>query len=129
MFSAVLRQLTTPIKIADASAQALRLNVGRHTMHTPVCKNTNKYHVDDMIFPCKQIKLEVVQPQEMDISKLSFTIQSIVRMQNFSLSNYDVETTAAEKATKRDDAEAPEHLWNYRIAYLLGTKTLDATGH
>ncbi|KAL7574612.1 hypothetical protein ACA910_002965 [Epithemia clementina (nom. ined.)] len=46
-------------------------------------------------------------------------------MRHFLLSDYEVETTAAEKATKRDDAEVPEHLWNYRIAYLLGTKALD----
>ncbi|KAL7561660.1 hypothetical protein ACA910_018550 [Epithemia clementina (nom. ined.)] len=69
-----------------------------------------------------QINQELCSEQPPVMSWATLTIE---RMKTFLLSNYHSGSTVVEKAAKNDDAEVPVHLWDFRIAFLMGVRRLE----
>ncbi|KAL7574419.1 hypothetical protein ACA910_015794 [Epithemia clementina (nom. ined.)] len=136
MIETLISNITAPVKIADCLAQDLR-NAFLQLMATQQERIHLKrlHHLANWDTPQsdkllsarhhKHIKPMFTNEEHTPTCTLSWATQTISRMATFSLQNYDVQTTATEKAVKRDDAEVPEHLWNFRIALLLGTTELN----
>ncbi|KAL7555829.1 hypothetical protein ACA910_015234 [Epithemia clementina (nom. ined.)] len=136
MIEMLISNITAPVKIADCLAQDLRnaflqlmatqqerihFKRPHHLAHPGTSQSDKPLSARQY----KRIKTTVMNEGHTPTYTLSWAAQTISRKATFSLQNYDVPTTATEKAVKRDDAEVPEHFWNFRIAFLLGTTELN----
>ncbi|KAL7571511.1 hypothetical protein ACA910_020931 [Epithemia clementina (nom. ined.)] len=124
MYKAVLRQLTAPVKIVDAITQASCINMGRLNTEPSSAIKASRTCKEEPIHPSKHQKVETQTISDRVLP--CWAMQALTRFQGFLLSNFDIATTVVQKAAKNDDAEVPEHLWNYCIANLLKSPGLTA---
>ncbi|KAL7556765.1 hypothetical protein ACA910_009418 [Epithemia clementina (nom. ined.)] len=128
MKRAVSRALTSPIKVADTLGQQIRRFVLRASSASPpgLLKHTACISLERANKRGRYSEGSVSFSQEGvgTLTAITWAQSTRMRFATFSLSNYDLESTAAEKAVKSDNAEVLMHLWNFRVAYLLGVDQL-----
>ncbi|KAL7559944.1 hypothetical protein ACA910_008266 [Epithemia clementina (nom. ined.)] len=132
MRRAIVKLLTALVKTAGAlgqyvcrfipqTAASCPTNESKRRIASLQTSNAKRQRVDE------RTNSDEGDPREERTNKNNWAYLSRIRMADFSLSHYDFDSTAEEKAVKNDKAEVPIQLWDFRIAFLLGVEELSLT--